>query len=75
MIAEEVGMKLENAKLADLGGAKKVIIDKDNTTLIGGFGKKGEIEGRIRQIKAQVDEASGEYDREKLQERLAKLAG
>lgn len=75
VIAEEVGMKLENAKLADLGGAKKVIIDKDNTTLIGGFGKKGEIEGRIRQIKAQVDEASGEYDREKLQERLAKLAG
>ncbi len=75
VIAEEVGMKLENAKLADLGGAKKVIIDKDNTTLIGGSGKKGEIEGRIRQIKAQVDEASGEYDREKLQERLAKLAG
>jgi len=75
VIAEEVGMKLENAKMADLGGAKKVIIDKDNTTLIGGSGKKGKIEGRIRQIKAQVDEASGEYDREKLQERLAKLAG
>ena len=75
VIAEEVGMKLETAKLADLGGAKKVIIDKDNTTLIGGSGKRGEIEGRIRQIKAQVDEASGEYDREKLQERLAKLAG
>ncbi len=75
VIAEEVGMKLESAKLADLGGAKKVIIDKDNTTLIGGAGKRGEIEGRIRQIKAQVDEASGEYDREKLQERLAKLAG
>ena len=75
VIAEEVGMKLESAKLADLGRAKKVIIDKDNTTLIGGAGKRGEIEGRIRQIKAQVDEASGEYDREKLQERLAKLAG
>jgi chaperonin GroEL len=75
VIAEEVGMKLESVKLADLGGAKKVIIDKDNTTLIGGSGKKGEIEGRIRQIKAQVEEASGEYDREKLQERLAKLAG
>ena len=75
VIAEEVGMKLESVKLADLGGAKKVIIDKDNTTLIGGSGKRGEIEGRIRQIKAQVDEASGEYDREKLQERLAKLAG
>ncbi len=75
VIAEEVGMKLESAKLSDLGKAKKVIIDKDNTTLIGGGGKRGEIEGRIRQIKAQVDEASGEYDREKLQERLAKLAG
>jgi len=75
VIAEEVGMKLESAKLSDLGKAKKVIIDKDNTTLIGGAGKRGEIEGRIRQIKAQVDEASGEYDREKLQERLAKLAG
>ncbi|MCK5709345.1 MAG: chaperonin GroEL, partial [Deltaproteobacteria bacterium] len=75
VIAEEVGMKLESAKLADLGRAKKIIIDKDNTTLIGGAGKRGEIEGRIRQIKAQVDEASGEYDREKLQERLAKLAG
>ena len=75
VIAEEAGMKLENAKLTDMGKAKKIIIDKDNTTLIGGAGKRGEIEGRIRQIKAQVDEASGEYDREKLQERLAKLAG
>ncbi len=75
VIAEEAGMKLENAKLQDLGRAKKVVIDKDNTTIVGGAGKKAEIEGRIRQIKAQVDEASGEYDREKLQERLAKLAG
>jgi len=75
VVAEEVGMKLENTKLADLGGAKKIVIDKDNTTIIGGSGKRGEIEGRIKQIKAQVDEASGEYDREKLQERLAKLAG
>ena len=75
VIAEEVGMKLENAKLADMGRAKKVVIDKDNTTIVGGAGKKGEIEGRIKQIKAQVDGASGEYDREKLQERLAKLAG
>jgi chaperonin GroEL len=75
VIAEEAGMKLENAKLQDLGRAKKIVIDKDNTTIVGGAGKKGEIEGRIRQIKAQVDEASGEYDREKLQERLAKLAG
>ena len=58
-----------------MGRAKRVIIDKDNTTLIGGSGKRAEIEGRIRQIKAQVEDASGEYDREKLQERLAKLAG
>ena len=75
VIAEEAGMKLENAKLQDLGRAKKIVIDKDNTTIVGGAGKKAEIEGRIRQIKAQVEEASGEYDREKLQERLAKLAG
>ena len=75
VIAEEAGMKLENSKLQDLGRAKKIVIDKDNTTIVGGAGKKAEIEGRIRQIKAQVDEASGEYDREKLQERLAKLAG
>jgi chaperonin GroEL len=75
VIAEEAGMKLENAKLQDLGRAKKVVIDKDNTTIVSGAGKKSEIEGRIRQIKAQVEEASGEYDREKLQERLAKLAG
>ncbi|KAB2835276.1 MAG: chaperonin GroEL [Candidatus Dadabacteria bacterium] len=75
VIAEEAGMKLESTKLQDLGRAKKIVIDKDNTTIVGGAGKKGEIEGRIRQIKAQVDEASGEYDREKLQERLAKLAG
>jgi len=75
VIAEEAGMKLENTKLQDLGRAKKIVIDKDNTTIVGGAGKKGEIEGRIRQIKAQVEEASGEYDREKLQERLAKLAG
>ncbi len=75
VIAEEAGMKLEAAKLADLGRAKRAIIDKDNTTLIGGSGKRAEIEGRIRQIKAQVEDASGEYDREKLQERLAKLAG
>lgn len=75
VVAEEAGMKLENTKLPDLGRAKKVVIDKDNTTIVGGAGKKGEIEGRIRQIKAQVDGASGEYDREKLQERLAKLAG
>lgn len=75
VIAEEAGMKLESAKLGDLGRAKKIVIDKDDMTIIGGAGKKAEIEGRIRQIKAQIEEASGEYDREKLQERLAKLAG
>ncbi|MGH7799226.1 MAG: chaperonin GroEL [Thermodesulfobacteriota bacterium] len=75
VIAEEAGMKLENATLKDLGRAKKVVIDKDNTTIISGAGKKAEIEGRIKQIKAQVDETTSEYDKEKLQERLAKLAG
>jgi chaperonin GroEL len=75
VIAEEAGMKLENTTVADLGTAKKVVIDKDDTTLVSGEGKKGDIEGRIRQIKAQIDESTGEYDREKLQERLAKLAG
>ncbi len=75
VIAEEAGMKLENVTLKDLGRAKKVVIDKDNTTIISGAGKKADIEGRIRQIKAQVDETTSEYDKEKLQERLAKLAG
>ena len=75
VISEEAGMKLESAKLEDLGRAKKVVIDRDNTTLVGGSGTKGSIEGRIKQIKSQIDSASGEYDREKLQERLAKLAG
>jgi chaperonin GroEL len=75
VIAEEAGMKLENASVKDMGRAKKVVIDKDNTTIVSGVGKRAEIEGRIKQIKAQIEEASGEYDREKLQERLAKLAG
>lgn len=75
VIAEEAGMKLENASVKDMGRAKKVVIDKDNTTIVSGAGKRAEIEGRIKQIKAQIEEASGEYDREKLQERLAKLAG
>jgi chaperonin GroEL len=75
VIAEEAGMKLENTTSKDLGRAKKITIDKDNTTIIGGEGKKAEIEGRIRQIKAQIEETTSEYDREKLQERLAKLAG
>ena len=75
VIAEEAGMKLENTTVKDLGRAKKIVIDKDDTTIISGEGKKADIEGKIRQIKAQIDESSGEYDREKLQERLAKLAG
>ena len=75
VIAEEAGMKLENTTVKDLGRAKKIVIDKDDTTIISGEGKKSDIEGKIRQIKAQIDESSGEYDREKLQERLAKLAG
>ena len=75
VISEEAGMKLESAKVEDLGKAKKVVIDRDDTTVVGGSGAKGSIEGRIKQIKSQIDAASGEYDREKLQERLAKLAG
>jgi chaperonin GroEL len=75
MIAEELGIKLENVTLKDLGRAKRVIVDKDNTTIVEGAGKKSGIEGRIQQIRAQIDETTSDYDREKLQERLAKLAG
>ncbi len=75
MIAEELGIKLENVTLKDLGRAKKIIVDKDNTTVVEGAGKKSAIEGRIAQIRAQIDETTSDYDREKLQERLAKLAG
>ena len=75
VIVEETGMKLESATLQHCGTAKRVVIDKDNTTIVGGSGKKSEITSRINQIKAQIADASGEYDREKLQERLAKLAG
>jgi len=74
-ITEDLGMKLENLKLEDLGRAKKVVVDKDKTTLIEGAGNTKEIEGRIKQIRAQIEETSSDYDREKLQERLAKLAG
>jgi len=74
-ITEDLGMKLENLTLADLGKAKKVVVDKDNTTIIEGGGKSGAIEGRIKQIRAQIEETTSDYDREKLQERLAKLAG
>ena len=75
VISEEAGMKLENAKVTDLGQAKRIVIDRDDTTLVGGAGTKSSISGRINQIKSQIQMASGEYDREKLQERLAKLAG
>jgi len=75
VISEEAGMKLENAKMVDLGKAKKIVIDRDDTTIVGGGGTKAGIAGRINQIKSQIEMASGEYDREKLQERLAKLAG
>jgi chaperonin GroEL len=75
MIAEDLGIKLENVTLPMLGRAKKVRIDKENTTIVDGAGKKKEIEGRVSQIKAQIEETTSEYDREKLQERLAKLAG
>ncbi len=74
-ITEDLGIKLENIKLEDLGKAKKVVVDKDNTTIVEGAGKTASIEGRIKQIRAQIDETTSDYDREKLQERLAKLAG
>src|SRR5213078_277686 len=74
-IAEELGMKLENVALQDLGRCKRIVVDKDNTTLVDGAGKKTDIEGRIKQIRAQIEETTSDYDREKLQERLAKLAG
>ena len=75
MIAEDLGIKLENLKVEDLGQAKRVTIDKDNTTIVEGSGKKGDIEGRVKQIRAQIEETTSDYDREKLQERLAKLVG
>jgi len=75
VISEEVGFKLENAQLSDLGTAKKVSIDKDNTTIVEGNGHKDEIKGRISQIRKQIEDTTSDYDREKLQERLAKLAG
>jgi len=74
-IAEEMGIKLEAVQLSDLGRAKRVVIDKDNTTVIDGAGKKADIEGRVKQIRVQVEETTSDYDKEKLQERLAKLVG
>ena len=75
VISEEVGVKLENVKLTDLGRAKRVTIDKDNTTIVEGAGDPKKIEGRVKQIKAQIEETTSDYDREKLQERLAKIVG
>jgi chaperonin GroEL len=75
MIAEDLGIKLENVNLQMLGKAKRIRIEKENTTIINGAGKKADIEGRVSQIKAQIEETTSDYDREKLQERLAKLAG
>ena len=74
-ITEDLGIKLENVKLEDLGRAKKITIDKDNTTIVEGGGKSGDIEGRVKQIRTQVEDTTSDYDREKLQERLAKLVG
>ncbi len=75
VISEELGFKLENTVLGDLGQAKRIVVDKDNTTLIGGKGKQADIQGRIGQIKAAIEKSTSDYDKEKLQERLAKLAG
>jgi chaperonin GroEL len=75
MIAEDLGIKLENLKIDDLGRCKRVTIDKDNTTIVEGAGRKSDIEGRIKQIRAQIEETTSDYDKEKLQERLAKLVG
>src|SRR6266700_1666127 len=75
VISEELGLKLENTGLDDLGHIKRILVDKDNTTLIGGKGKQADIQGRISQIKAAIEKSTSDYDKEKLQERLAKLAG
>jgi len=74
-VTEDLGIKLENVKVEDLGKAKKITIDKDNTTIVEGAGESAKIEGRVKQIRAQVEETTSDYDREKLQERLAKIVG
>src|SRR5213596_888040 len=74
-ITEDLGVKLENLKIEDLGQAKKITADKDNTTIVEGKGKRADVEGRVKQIRAQIEETTSDYDREKLQERLAKLVG
>src|SRR4030081_460888 len=75
MVSADLGIKLENVTINVLGRAKKVMIDKENTTIVSGAGKKSEIQARISQIEAQIEETTSDYDREKLQERLPKLAG
>src|SRR5438128_1246269 len=75
LISEDLGIKLENIKLEDLGRAKRITIDKENTTIVEGEGKKADIQGRVAQIRRQIEETTSDYDKEKLQERLAKLAG
>jgi chaperonin GroEL len=75
LISEDLGIKLENIKLDDMGRAKRVTVDKENTTIVEGDGKKADIQGRVAQIRRQIEETTSDYDREKLQERLAKLAG
>src|SRR6185312_6718389 len=75
VISEDLGIKLENVKLTDLGRAKRVTIDKDNSTIVEGYGDPKKIEARVKQIKAQIEETTSDYDREKLQERLAKIVG
>ena len=74
-ITEDLGIKLENVRLEDLGRAKKITVDKDNTTIVEGYGKSSAIEGRVKQIRTQIEDTTSDYDREKLQERLAKLVG
>src|SRR5207245_3116731 len=75
VISENLGIKLENVQLSDLGRAKKITIDKDNTTIVEGAGKQADIEGRVKTLRTQVEETSSDYDREKRQERLANLVG
>jgi chaperonin GroEL len=75
LVAEELGLKLENATLAQLGSAKRIVVGKDATTIVGGAGAREQIEGRIAQIRREIDDTTSDYDREKLQERLAKLSG
>src|SRR3954466_3653127 len=75
VISEDIGLKLENATVADLGRFKRIVVDKDNTTLVDGAGSEEEIQGRIKELKAEIDKSTSDYDKEKLQERLAKLAG